>query len=245
VGAAVSAVTLLFWVAVLLLVVYTQNIVLAIVAEAYEEAKAKLGTAETSFFMLVLMRLLFFFLYVAYRIRMFCSDVFRVLTGGKLLSPDQGSCTAGRASSTRSGPAGGPQDHNGGDSGGGGGNGHGNGGGGVVSLGRATTHDSSWTVDDLGLCGNGVPSGLQSSASVSGTDYKSTQAGTRVLALLECTGYSIGYSIVLLVLCCMTLPLRCAQKCAACVIFFSSRDVLMWYELNNICYKLSLGHLQL
>lgn len=57
-GASVSAVTFLFWLAVLLLVVYTQNIILAIVAEAYERAKDQLGTADTSFPKLVFMRIL-------------------------------------------------------------------------------------------------------------------------------------------------------------------------------------------
>jgi hypothetical protein len=56
-------------------VVYTQNIILAIVAEAYEEAKAKLGTADTSFLLLVLMRILFTTLFVIYRLRMFFGDV--------------------------------------------------------------------------------------------------------------------------------------------------------------------------
>eukprot|EP00879_Flechtneria_rotunda_P000618 GHRR01000731.1.p1 GENE.GHRR01000731.1~~GHRR01000731.1.p1 ORF type:complete len:1462 (+),score=478.47 GHRR01000731.1:180-4565(+) len=96
VGAAVSTVTLLFWVAVLLLVVYTQNIILAIVAEAYEEAKAKLGTAETSFLMLTLMRLLFLFLYILYRIRMLCWDIYRVFTNQRQLtlgSPNSRQCS--------------------------------------------------------------------------------------------------------------------------------------------------------
>lgn len=61
--------------------VYTQNIILAIVAEAYEEAKAKLGTAETSFLMLVLMRILFTVLFIVYRIRMFIKDVWYACTG--------------------------------------------------------------------------------------------------------------------------------------------------------------------
>lgn len=56
-------------------VVYTQNIILAIVAEAYEEAKAKLGTAETSFLMLVLMRLVFLVLFIFYRAKMLVLDV--------------------------------------------------------------------------------------------------------------------------------------------------------------------------
>lgn len=58
-GTAYSAVTALFWFGVLLLVVYSQNIILAIVAEAYEEAKATLGTADTSFLVLVLQRIIF------------------------------------------------------------------------------------------------------------------------------------------------------------------------------------------
>lgn len=61
--------------------VYTQNIILAIVAEAYEEAKAKLGTAETSFLMLVLMRILFTTLFIIYRIRMLCHDIVYACTG--------------------------------------------------------------------------------------------------------------------------------------------------------------------
>ena len=60
---------------------YTQNIILAIVAEAYEEAKAKLGTAKTSFLMLVLMRILFTTLFVIYRIRMLCRDILYACTG--------------------------------------------------------------------------------------------------------------------------------------------------------------------
>lgn len=62
-------------------VVYTQNIILAIVAEAYEEAKAKLGTAETSFLMLVLMRILFTALFIVYRIRMFFRDCVYACSG--------------------------------------------------------------------------------------------------------------------------------------------------------------------
>jgi len=64
-------------------VVYTQNIILAIVAEAYEEAKAKLGTAETSFLMLVLMRILFLTLFVIYRIRMLFKDILFACLGWK------------------------------------------------------------------------------------------------------------------------------------------------------------------
>lgn len=64
-------------------VVYTQNIILAIVAEAYEEAKAKLGTAETSFLMLVLMRILFLTLFVIYRIRMLFKDILYACLGWK------------------------------------------------------------------------------------------------------------------------------------------------------------------
>jgi hypothetical protein len=61
--------------------VYTQNIILAIVAEAYEEAKSNLGTAETSFLMLVIMRFIFFILFVVYRARMFCIDMLELVTG--------------------------------------------------------------------------------------------------------------------------------------------------------------------
>jgi hypothetical protein len=84
--------------------VYTQNIILAIVAEAYEEAKAKLGTADTSFLMLVLMRILFTTLFIIYRIRMLCRDIVYACTGWSSFRP------GGRAPSfkrmTSSGPLG-------------------------------------------------------------------------------------------------------------------------------------------
>lgn len=63
-GTAFAAVTALFWFGVLLLVVYSQNIILAIVAEAYEEAKATLGSADMSFLVLVLYRIAFALLLV-------------------------------------------------------------------------------------------------------------------------------------------------------------------------------------
>lgn len=63
--------------------VYTQNIILAIVAEAYEEAKAKLGTAKTSFLLLVLMRIIFTFLFIIYRIRMLFRDMMYACTGAE------------------------------------------------------------------------------------------------------------------------------------------------------------------
>jgi hypothetical protein len=69
-----------------LLQVYTQNIILAIVAEAYEEAKSTLGTAETSFLMLVIMRIIFTCLFVIYRARMFCIDVLELITGRQFSS---------------------------------------------------------------------------------------------------------------------------------------------------------------
>ncbi|WIA11021.1 hypothetical protein OEZ85_011175 [Tetradesmus obliquus] len=100
VGAAVSAVTLLFWVAVLLLVVYTQNIILAIVAEAYEEAKSSLGTAETSFLMLVIMRIIFSCLFVIYRARMFGKDMLELVFGRQF-------CAGSQATRTMSGFRGG------------------------------------------------------------------------------------------------------------------------------------------
>jgi hypothetical protein len=50
---------------VLLLVVFSQNIILAIVAEAYEEAKALLGSANTSFIQLIFLRVLFLFVLLA------------------------------------------------------------------------------------------------------------------------------------------------------------------------------------
>ena len=74
-GSAVAAVTFLFWVAVLLLVVYTQNIILAIVAEAYEEAKATLGTAEMSFIMLIFLRIVFTVVFVYYQLKMLLEDL--------------------------------------------------------------------------------------------------------------------------------------------------------------------------
>jgi hypothetical protein len=85
-------------------VVYTQNIILAIVAEAYEEAKAKLGTADTSFLLLVLMRMLFTTLFIIYRLRMFFGDVIFESTGwqgpnAKLRRPAS-QTTAGTSSST-------------------------------------------------------------------------------------------------------------------------------------------------
>eukprot|EP00775_Hariotina_reticulata_P010000 gene10000-10154_t len=166
VGAAVSAVTFLFWVAVLLLVVYTQNIVLAIVAEAYEEAKAKLGTAETSFFMLVLMRLLFFFLYVVYRIRMFFGDVFRFLRGRQQLSPEHGGGRAGSASRARSGSADGSPGDDGAGEGPFAGNRHDSGGLGVGSWHGASIQGGSLTTEESAPCGNGIPSGLQPTTSV-------------------------------------------------------------------------------
>jgi hypothetical protein len=66
--------------------VYTQNIILAIVAEAYEEAKSNLGTAETSFLMLVIMRIIFTCMFVVYRARMFCIDVLELVTGRQFSS---------------------------------------------------------------------------------------------------------------------------------------------------------------
>jgi hypothetical protein len=74
-GSAVAAVTFLFWIAVLLLVVYTQNIILAIVAEAYEEAKASLGMADMSFIMLIFLRVVFTFVYVYYQLKMLFEDL--------------------------------------------------------------------------------------------------------------------------------------------------------------------------
>ncbi|KAF6255033.1 hypothetical protein COO60DRAFT_259439 [Scenedesmus sp. NREL 46B-D3] len=115
VGAAVSAVTLLFWVAVLLLVVYIQNIILAIVAEAYEEAKSTLGTAETSFLMLVIMRIIFTCLFVIYRARMFCIDVLELITGRHFAAS-----AVRQGSRTASGQAGGSAPDLGGGGGGGG-----------------------------------------------------------------------------------------------------------------------------
>jgi len=53
----------------LLLVVFSQNIILAIVAEAYEEAKALLGSANTSFVVLIFLRLLFLFVLFASKVR--------------------------------------------------------------------------------------------------------------------------------------------------------------------------------
>lgn len=84
-------------------VVFAQNIILAIVAEAYEEAKAKLGTAETSFLMLVLMRLLFGALFVVYRLRMFCQDIFLVCVGRAPKAPRVGSSFKRSGSSAHGG----------------------------------------------------------------------------------------------------------------------------------------------
>jgi hypothetical protein len=84
-----SSATDAFWclITVPLQVVYTQNIILAIVAEAYEEAKAKLGPADTSFLMLVLMRILFTTLFIIYRIRMLCRDIVYACTGWRSFHP--------------------------------------------------------------------------------------------------------------------------------------------------------------
>jgi hypothetical protein len=56
------------------------------VAEAYEEAKSTLGTAETSFLMLVIMRIIFLSLFVIYRARMFCIDLLELITGRQFFS---------------------------------------------------------------------------------------------------------------------------------------------------------------
>lgn len=82
-------------------VVYTQNIILAIVAEAYEEAKAKLGTAKTSFLLLVVMRILFTTLFIIYRMRMLFRDMMYACTGWRAFKGQAPPALPGAASSSR------------------------------------------------------------------------------------------------------------------------------------------------
>lgn len=80
--------------------VYTQNIILAIVAEAYEEAKAKLGTAKTSFLLLVIMRILFTTLFIIYRMRMLFRDMMYACTGWRAFKGQAPPALPGAASSS-------------------------------------------------------------------------------------------------------------------------------------------------
>lgn len=81
-------------------VVYTQNIILAIVAEAYEEAKAKLGTAKTSFLLLVVMRILFTTMFIIYRMRMLFRDMMYACTGWRAFKGQPPPALPGAASSS-------------------------------------------------------------------------------------------------------------------------------------------------